>query len=143
MGNKAKRKGSQWERDACKILEELIPSSSWRRIAGSGAIGTIMNEPLLSADVVGKIESIPRPFRAEAKVGYGGAKQLTVKREWFEKIKEEAEGTWAIPLLLCKFSGARGDSKHFVAMDFEAFALLIDLVSKIYESEQELLKRLE
>ena len=120
-----KRKGSQWERDATKILMKLLPGSTWKRIAGSDAIGTIMGEPLLAGDISGHIPSIGRRFRAEAKVGYGGAKQLAVKREWLEKIREESAGTQSIPMLICKFSGAHGTSKQFVAFDFQALRLFL------------------
>lgn len=140
---KAKQKGSQWERDASKLLMELIPGSTWKRIAGSGALGTIMREPLLAGDISGVIPFIPKTFRAEAKVGYGGAKQLAVKREWLVKIAEEAKGTNSIPLLLGKFSGSRGEAKHFVTFTFEAFAELMHQVEGIYKSEQALLKEVE
>lgn len=140
---KAKKKGTRWERDAVKLLEENIAGSSWRRLAGSGAIGTIMKEPLLKGDISGLIPYLGKSFRAEAKVGYGGATQLSFKREWLEKIREEAEGTYSIPLVLCKFSGARGKSKHFVAMDFEAFAELLNQVKTIADSEEELLKKID
>ncbi len=142
-GKYQKRKGSQWERDASKILTELLPGSVWKRVAGSGAIGTIMGEPLLAGDISGYIPSIGRTFRAEAKVGYGGAKQLAVKREWLEKIREEATGTQSIPMLICKFSGAHGTSKQFVAFDFQAFAELIEQVDKIYKSEVVLLEEIQ
>lgn len=142
-GKYQKRKGSQWERDATKILMNLLPESVWKRVPGSGAIGTIMGEPLLAGDISGHIPSIGRTFRAEAKVGYGGAKQLAVKREWLEKIREEAKGTQSIPMLICKFSGAHGTSKQFVAFDFQAFAELIEQVDKLHRSEIALLEEVE
>jgi hypothetical protein len=141
MPSPQKRKGARWERKAVELLEKLVPESSWKKLAGSGAIGTVMKEPLLRGDISGVIPYLGKTFRVEAKVGYGGAKQLTFKREWLEKIREEAEGTYSIPLVVCKFSGARGESKHFVAMDFEAFADLLKQVKTISDSEAELLKR--
>jgi len=139
----AKQKGTSWERDATKLLTELIRGSHWKRIAGSGAIGTILNEPLLTGDIAGKLEGVGKSIRAEAKVGYGGSTQMSVKREWLEKIREEAEGSFSIPLLLGKFSGARGGSKHFVIMDFEAFAEFADIIYELSKSEINLLEKLE
>lgn len=128
-----KAKGTRWERDAVDLLSKLIPNSTWKRIAGSGAIGTILGEPLLTGDVVGSVFGLPGTIRAEAKTGYGGSTQLALKREWLEKIREEAESTYSLPLLLGKFSGSRGRVKHFVAMDFEAFAKIMNLISELSE----------
>jgi hypothetical protein len=137
-----KNKGVQWERDAAKLLMEMIPGSKFKRVAGSGAIGTIMEEPLLAGDIVGMIPGLPKELRGEAKVGYGGSKQMAFRREWLEKIREEAAGTYSIPLVLGKFSGARGDSKHFVALDFKAFAEIARLIKELYESEVAALEEL-
>jgi len=142
MTSSQKRKGTDWERQAVKLLEELIPNSTWKRIAGSGAIGTIMNVPELGSDIVGNIEAVGKGIRGEAKVGYGGATQITVKREWFEKVREEAEKVSGIPILVCKFSGSRGTVRYFMSMDFDAVHDLFEQVNKLYESEIKLLDEL-
>lgn len=128
-----KVKGTQFERDAVNLLQELIPKSEWKRIPSSGAMGTIMQEPLLGGDIKGRIEGITQEFRGEAKVGYGGATQMAVKREWFEKIKEEAERTYSIPFVIAKFSGSRSTVKEFVALDIETFALILNTINDLYE----------
>jgi hypothetical protein len=142
MTNPAKIKGSQFERDFADILNKLIKKSIWRRIAGSGAIGTIMNEPLLSSDVRGKVESFAQPFNVECKVGYNNStgrevKQFTLKKEWLDKVALEASRTFGIPILAGKFLGAREGTKVFVAMDVEVFA---DLINRITELHEDLLK---
>lgn len=119
-----KRKGNDYEREATKLLEEVL-DGKWKRIAGSGALGAILDEPELQGDIVGKIHSFPKKFRFDAKVGYGGATQLTVKKEWLEKIRQEADATYSIPALICKFSGARGNIRNFLVMDFDAFAEIV------------------
>ena len=129
----AKRKGSQWERDAAEILTKLIKGGLFKRVAGSGALGTIMSEPSLSADVKGKVESIPQEFKIECKVGYGGATQFALKKEWLDKIREEANRSYGIPLLMGKFSGARDGTRYFVAMDVEIFANLINRITELYD----------
>jgi hypothetical protein len=129
----SKRKGSQWERDAAKLLNEFV-YGTWKRVPGSGALGAILAEPTLQGDITGKdIPGLPKGFLLDAKVGYGGAKQLTVQKEWLDKIREEAEATYSIPAVICKFSGARQGAKVFVVLDFETFAELVNRPSEIQE----------
>ena len=135
MANPMKLKGSQWERDAAEIMNKLVRRSIWKRVAGSGAIGTIMAEPLLNSDVKGNVESIPQPFKVECKVGYGGATQFTLKKEWLDKVKAEAQNSYGIPMLMGKFSGAREGIRYFVVLDVEVFA---DLINRITEQKEEI-----
>lgn len=142
MSNPSKIKGSNFERDVAEILTRLIKKSIWRRVAGSGAIGTIMFEPLLNSDVKGRVESIPQEFKVECKVGYNSSKdkavkQFTLKKEWLDKIAQEASNVFGIPILVGKFLGAREGTKVFVTMDVEVFAGLVNRVTELHE---ELLK---
>jgi hypothetical protein len=143
MAKKQKVKGVRWERDAVDLLKEAFPDGKFKRVAGSGAIGTIMDEPLLAGDIMAVFPHLSREFRAEAKVGYGGATQMALKREWFEKIKKEAKGTYSLPMLMGKFSGARGDCKYFVAFDFETFVELMNYFIELSESEADLTWKME
>lgn len=136
-----KRKGSDYEREAAKLLEEVL-DGKWKRIAGSGALGAIMGEPELQGDIVGKVTSFPKKFRFDAKVGYGGAKQLTVKKEWLEKIREEADASYSIPALICKFSGSRGNTRSFLVLDFDAFAEIILNSERLQEELDSLWKKI-
>jgi hypothetical protein len=134
-----KRKGSDFERQGTEVLNALVVDSEWKRIPGSGAIGTTLSEPLLTADIVGSVKSIPRKFKVECKVGYGGATQFALKKEWLDKVRMEADATFGIPILLGKFSGSRDGVKIFTVMDVETFASLINHITKLQE---ELDKRL-
>ena len=138
MTNPQKIKGSKFERDATKILEALIEGSTWKRIPGSGAIGTTLGEPMLTGDIVGTVPTISTNFKVEAKVGYGGKKQFGLKKEWIDKIKEEAKQTYGFPFLIGKFSGATSGTKVFVVMDVEEFSALIN---QIVDLNEELKKR--
>lgn len=133
MPNPQKRKGSDFERLAVEILNASIKDSQWKRIPGSGAIGTILDEPMLTSDIIGTVKSIPKRFKLEAKVGYGGATQFALKKEWLDKIKAEADATFSIPLLIGKFSGAREGVKVFVTMDVETFASIINHITLLQE----------
>jgi hypothetical protein len=129
----SKRKGTQWERDATKLLNEFI-YGKWKRVPGSGALGAILEEPTLQGDITGKdIPGLPKGFMLDAKVGYGGSTQLTIKKKWLDKIRKEAEATYSIPAVICKFSGSRQGAQVFVVMDLEAFAELVNRPSEIQE----------
>lgn len=136
MSNPNKIKGSQFERDLAEILTKGVKKSLWKRVAGSGAIGTIMHEPLLSSDVKGKVESISQEFRVECKVGYNsakdtGVKQFTLKKEWLDKIREEADRSYSIPVLFGKFLGAREGTKVFAVMEVDVFAMLLNRITEL------------
>lgn len=138
MTSMQKIKGSRWERDLAELLNSLTKKSIWKRVAGSGALGTIMFEPSLSSDVKGKVESIPQEFKVECKVGYGGATQLAFKKEWLDKVKEEAARSYGIPIVACKFSGAREGARYFIAMEPEVFAVLINRITELNDELNEL-----
>jgi hypothetical protein len=133
--NKSKRKGSDWERQATDILNANIKRSRFKRIPGSGMIGTILEEPMLTSDIKGKVDSLEKEFKIEAKVGYGSATQFTMKKLWLDKVKEEADANYGIPLLVGKFSGAREGVKAFVVMDLETFCNLINTLTEIWEDD--------
>lgn len=133
MPFKNKVKGNTFERFAVELLNELIRDSEWKRVPGSGALGTALGEPLLTSDIVGKVERIPKRFKVEAKVGYGGETQFTLKKEWLDKVRMEADATYSTPFLIGKFSGARQGVKVFTVMDVEVFAALINHISKLQE----------
>lgn len=134
MVNKQKRKGTDWERQLAKLLTKKLTDSEFKRVPGSGALGTIMNESRLSGDIKGHIKFISKGITGEAKTGYGGHTQLTIKREWLEKVREEAEASYSIPLLFCKFAGAKTGVKHFVVMDLDAFVEIMEEGNKLYDT---------
>lgn len=133
MTNPSKVKGSAFERLAVETLGALVKNSSWKRIPGSGAIGTSLAEPLLTSDIVGTVDSIPKKFKLEAKVGYGGATQFALKKEWLDKIRMEADATFSVPALIGKFSGARDGVKIFVVLDIETFASILNHITNLQE----------
>lgn len=139
---KSKIKGSTFERAITDILNANVKKSLWKRVPMSGAIGTALNEPDLQGDVKGFVESFTKQFRIEAKVGYGGATQLTMKKEWLDKIIEDSKNSNSIPLLIGKFSGAREGTKVFVAMDLDTFCELLNTATEMHDTiiEREVLE---
>ena len=138
----SKKKGNRWEGDAMKILNVQYPNT-WKKIPGSGSLGTIMNWNNLRGDLIGKYYFLSKRIRADAKTGYGGATQLTIKREWLSKIREEAEANISdIPCLICKFSGSRTDVRYFVALDFDAWHELLGYIEELYTDNIALLEKI-
>ena len=43
MVNKEKKKGTDWERKIADIFNKYFDTNVWKRIPGSGAIGTILS----------------------------------------------------------------------------------------------------
>jgi len=138
----ARRKGQKWERDAVELLNEKFPGT-WKKIPMSGSAGTILNVPELKPDLVGKYSHMDRRFAGEAKTGYGGSEQMTIKREWFEKIAGQALEIFAIPILIFKFSGSRGEVRYVVSMSFQAWDELMLEYKKVYEENINLWEKLE
>ncbi len=141
MVNKNKDKGTRWERDAVNLLNEAFPNV-WRRNPGSGALGTILDMPFLKGDLVGDYVFLPIDIVAEAKVGYGGT-QMQLRKEWFDKIKEEANQNYAIPVVLLKFEKSKSGVRHVIAMDFETWNKLMEYYENMHEELLELYEKLQ
>ena len=136
-----KDKGSNFERLVVSLLNEGVNRGVFKRIVGSGAIGTSAHEPELTGDVKGEVYGLPNKFKIECKDGYGGAKQFTLKKLWLDKITEEARATFSIPVLIGKFSGARAGSTNtniFAVLSLEEF---IDLLNHVTFLQEELEKK--
>lgn len=129
MTNKQKIKGTKWENDAVKRLNDF--AGKWKRVPSSGAMGTILNEPLLLGDIQGDTAFFNKKFVLEAKVGYGGSKQLTIQKEWFDKVAKEAESNFAYPGVICKFLDARVGVRHFISFDLDTFGEMLVYVKKL------------
>jgi hypothetical protein len=131
MANPSKQKGYRWEKEAEEILNKAFPGT-WKRIPGSGAFGTVMNLAGLTGDLIGHYDFFSFTLRAENKVGYGG-KEMTVKKEWFDKISEEASKNFnEIPCVLLKFEQSRSGVRYVVAFDFDAWHKLLKYIDDLY-----------
>lgn len=142
MVNKQKIKGSRFEKDIEKTLINLIPDSTWKRVPGSGALGTLVGENELTGDISGRVPGFPKRFRGECKTGYsnksdGEAKSFSLKKLWLDKIKKEAQGTYSFPVLFGHFENARTGVKSFAVMDLEDFALMMNLFKEMNDDTKE------
>jgi len=75
---------------------------------------------MLKGDLRGRYSFLSRPLLGECKVGYGG-KVMTIKKEWFDKIAQEASESYSLPVVLLKFEQSRSGTKHVICMDFEVW----------------------
>lgn len=143
----SKDKGSGWERDAVELLKSAF-KSKFKRIPGSGAIGTAMSESFLTGDITGEVNFLPKKLKIECKVGYGGSKQMALKKEWLDKVLEESRLAVSTPMLMGKFSGARSGVKYFVVFDFDTFVEIFkkaienkEMLDTLYDKLQEIEKK--
>jgi len=138
MVNKSKIKGSNWERAIAQKFNEEFETDVWKRVPGSGALGTILGETSLVGDVKGRFDFLNRTFIIEAKTGYGGSKQLTLKKDWIDKIKSEASRSFGFGAMIGKFLGAKLGTKHFIVMDLYDFIEIMKEAEDNYSELQEL-----
>lgn len=143
MPSYSKRKGAQFEMEAVDMLTEEIKGSKWKRIPTSGAIGTKLEIPILFSDLIGQVEGFPRNFRVEAKAGYGGKEQFTLRKEWLDKIFEEGRSTYSVPFLIGKFSGARGPNRVFVVLDLHIFSTIVNMLTDLQRRIDEEAKNMD
>jgi len=129
----SKDKGSRFEREIVDVLNTKFKGQFWKRIPMSGAIGTIVNESNLTGDIVGKIPGFPRRIKGECKVGYAkSAKSMTIKKEWLDKLVEEASHDRSFPVLFGKFENTHSGVKYFAVLPIENF---VELLSMLMEEE--------
>lgn len=130
-----KSKGTRWENEASKLLNEDFPDT-WRRVAMSGALGTMLDIPMFSADLIGDYSFMPFKIVAEAKSGYG-KKQMTIKPDWFDHIEEIGDKTFSLPVVLLRFDNLRDtNNRYIIAMNFDSWNKIMKLLED-YERLEE------
>lgn len=132
-GKSPKDSGTYFERSVQKQFGEQEAVSFAKRIVGSGAFGTITRNANLFGDVHIEYKVLDRPILAECKFGYGGQKQLTVKKEWIEKIIAEAILANKYPALIVKFKGSRGPASKLIMFTWETWNEMLDRLTKTME----------
>lgn len=137
MGSRSKRSGSKWERDLAKELGKQAEAS--KRIAGSGALGTNLNEPRLLGDVYVEYPFLNKPLRIEAKYGYGGSKQMTVKREWMTKCLEEGKRSNSHSAVALKFRDVTTgeESAKWICFTVEEWNRIVEELNYLFDDLRE------
>jgi len=142
MTSASKIKGSKFERDAAKELS--VNSGEWKRIPGSGSLGVILNDSSLMGDLNGKYPWFKKGIKSQNKVGYGTSKQITVKREWFTEIREQAKLDNKYPCVLLKFDDVKnGDlgSAKVICFNFDTFNSMMSDLEELYIHYLKLLEK--
>jgi hypothetical protein len=132
----SKEKGSRFEHDAADALNKKIKYGKFNRIYASGSVGTVLNVPGLMGDISGEIRGLPKHIKMECKIGYSNikdkeSKSISLRKEWFDKIAEEANADYSYPMMIGKFDRVTKGTKYFVSMDVEVFAELMNLISNL------------
>ena len=140
MGRAPANKGKRWEREVANNLS--VNAGEWKRIPGSGAIGSTTGDATLQGDVVGRYPWWHRPIRAEAKYGYGTSSRLQILRDWIIKIREQSRGSNSLPCLLLKFKNVTtGDpSAKLIAFDLETWNKMMGMLNTFWEEHLRLLE---
>ena len=138
MTNKAKIKGTKWETDLVKLL---APHAEYvKRIPASGALGTVLGESNLTGAVRLKYKFLPKEFKIEAKTGYGGATQLTVRLGWMSKIREEAKNNGSYPAVSFKFKDVYSGDKEsakWICFTLEDWNGIVSYLNEVYSDLEE------
>lgn len=134
--SKQRRKGDDFNRLIVEYLNTHLVSGKFKKIPGSGAIGTHIHESLLLADASGEISGFPKKIKLECKKGYSNkkgseSKSLSLQKEWLDKIKKEADTDFSMPILVGGFDNVRSGSRAFVAIDLDIFIQLANHITKL------------
>ena len=136
MPNPSKEKGDRWERE---VLKEL----GGKRQPSSGAFGTIHKDAKLTGDITIYYPWLSRLLHGECKVGYGGSKQITLKRDWLTKVREEAKLARRYPCLLLKFLGVRSGDKEsakLICFNLDTWKRIVQEIEGLYLDYLNLMK---
>lgn len=140
--NKSKDKGSRFERDSAKDLS--VNGGLWKRIAGSGSLGSNLGQPELMGDVHGSYPFFKRKIKAEGKFGYGNSKRMTIQREWITKNREQANLDNAYPCLLLKFNDVTGGdigSAKLICFNYDVWNQMMLDVQELYQNYLKLVEK--
>jgi len=134
--NKAKQMGSRWEKELAGLLKG-------KRQPSSGAFGTQTHNASLTGDVVVKYPWWGKLLHVECKYGYGGATQLSLKRDWLVKVREEAALAKRYPVLAVKFRDVMGgdrESAKVICINIDTWNAMMEEVRGLYLDYLTLLK---
>jgi Holliday junction resolvase len=135
MVNKNRDYGLDWERELVRRFKEI--DSKAARMPNSGAFGTLTGISSLKGDVRFNLDGLY--FLIEAKAGYGGSQSISFKREWMDKVIEEAESQrpQRIPMVALKLRGAKTESGKLIVFTLNTF---IDFLHRYDKLLEELMK---
>jgi len=131
-----KQAGTRWEKQVAKEL-------GGKRQPSSGAFGTQTHDASLTGDVVVKLPWWNKALHIECKFGYGGFQSLSLKREWFTKVRKEAELARRYPIVAIKFRDVAADREtaKVVCINFDTWKQMMREIEYLYHDYLNLLKK--
>ena len=143
MGKSQRTKGKAFERLVANAFSKT--GGDWKRIPGSGAIGTNLKMSNLTGDVVGRYPWWSKGFKGECKVGYGTSKQMTFKRLWITKNREEAELDHKWPCIILKFNNVTSgdlESAKVIGFNWDTWGEMMQEIEELYAENLHLREQL-
>jgi len=120
--------GLRWERELSKLL-------GGKRQPSSGAFGTQIHDAALTGDLTVGYPWWHKLLHIEAKFGYGGSKSMSIKREWFEKVRIEAKLANRYPIVALKFRDVTGgdvESAKVICINIDTWLAMMQEISYLY-----------
>ena len=132
-GNTAKRSGTYFEKVAEDYFNDVCIA---KRVLGSGAFGSVTRDPNLLGDVNLYFPTLRATILADCKFGYSrGESQMTLKKEWFDKIDREAKLARKYPAVITKFKGQRGPNSRIISFSWDTFKEMMKDIMELVECD--------
>lgn len=135
---KSKKEGVDFEkRGARKYNKAVTQKSVAHQQVGSGAFGGLLGDMITEEELTASLSE----FKERGSVDAKGSKQITIKKEWLNKLKEEAREMnkeyYFLPFTF------KGDDTDYVCMDFNIFLGYIQIIHSLLKQNEFLKKQLE
>lgn len=133
--NKQKKEGMDFENRGTRKYNNAVKAAKdvARRQIASGALHHSLGDMITEEELTASLSEFKERGSTDAK----GAKQITIKREWLEKLEWEAEQMgrdyYFLPFTF------KGSDKDYVAMDYN---ILLSYIQTI-QSQREVIRLLE
>jgi len=126
------RSGYPFEKETAEIFKG-------KRMPGSGAVGTQQGFIYLVGDVRWKYPFLKGEILIDTKHGYGGKQQMTIKREWWKKIRKEAALTDSFGGIGLKFKGVTSRNEEerncakLICFTYDDFQKMMDEIGEWWD----------
>ncbi|CDQ41906.1 hypothetical protein [Virgibacillus salexigens] len=137
LTNKQKKSGIDFENRGTKQYNSAIKQSkdAARRQIASGALHFALGDMITEEDLTASLAEFKERGSKDAK----GSKQITIKKEWLDGIKEEAHNMGKDYYYL-PFS-FKGSDTDYVAMEYEMLLSYVQTIQMLVEQNKILQER--
>jgi hypothetical protein len=137
--NKQKKEGIDFENRGTRKYNNAVNKTKdvARRTFGSGAFQFDLGDMVTEEDLTASIAE----FKERGSTDSRGAKQITIKKDWLDKLEEEAKERgkdyYFLPFTF------KGSDKDYVAMDYDILLSYIQTIQGLHEQNKILRLQLE